>query len=272
MTARRSPPGAGSTSPSPSPPRLAIRPAAGSRSPCSATLHGLGEAAVATPPDAIEDAVAAAIVPEPADALIAVPPAPVDLGGIGKGLALRWACERIAPLLPEGAGALVDAGGDLAAVGAPPVDGWRVGIEDPVAPGEHVAVAVVPAGAIATSSVRVRLWRDPEGRAQHHLVDPRTSQPARTELLSVTVAAGDPAWAEVWTKALFLAGRAGDRARGPRAGHRGLVGGRDRSVRPDARRTRDERVGGRRAHRLTTGRPLGRLRTPSRVRSARMAP
>ncbi len=101
-----------------------------------------------------------------------------------------------------------------------PLDGWRVGIEDPVAPGEHVAVAVVPAGAIATSSVRVRHWRDAQGQAQHHLVDPRTWQPARSELLAVTVVDPDPAWAEVWTKALFLAGRA---AIGPEARERDIA-------------------------------------------------
>ncbi len=185
-----------------------------------ATLDRLGEAAVATPPDVIEAGVSAAITTEPAVALVIAPPAPVDLGGIGKGLALRWACERIGRLLPAGAGALIDAGGDLAAVGDAPADGWRVGIEDPVAPGEHVAVAMVPTGAIATSSVRVRYWRDAAGLAQHHLVDPRTSQPARSELLAVTVADADPAWAEVWTKALFLAGRAGI---GPEARERDIA-------------------------------------------------
>ena len=61
---------------------------------------------------------------------------------------------------------------------------------------------------MATSSVRVRHWVAPDGRAVHHLVDPHTGEPARTGLIAVTVAAADPAWAEVWSKALFLAGRA----------------------------------------------------------------
>ena len=73
---------------------------------------------------------------------------------------------------------------------------------------EPVAVVLVEDGAVATSSVRVRHWVAPDGRAVHHLVDPRTREPARTGLLAVTVAGPDPAWAEVWTKALFLAGRA----------------------------------------------------------------
>jgi thiamine biosynthesis lipoprotein len=123
-------------------------------------------------------------------------------------------------VLPEGAGLLIEAGGDVLAAGAPPADGWLVGIEDPVAgsdpDAEPVAVAALTSGAVATSSVRVRHWTAPDGTHVHHLLDPRTGEPARTGLLAVSVAAADPAWAEVWTKALFLAGRSAiaDEARG----------------------------------------------------------
>ena len=46
-----------------------------------------------------------------------------------------------------------------------------------------------------------------DGRVVHHLLDPRTGEPANDGLLAVTVAGADPAWAEVWSKALYLAGR-----------------------------------------------------------------
>ena len=143
---------------------------------------------------------------------ITVPPSPIDTGGIGKGLALRWAADRAANVLPTDAGLLLEAGGDIVSKGVPPVGAWRVAIEDPAMAGtpdaEPVAVVLVEDGAVATSSVGVRHWVAPDGRAVHHLVDPRTREPARTGLLAVTVAGPDPAWAEVWTKALFLAGRA----------------------------------------------------------------
>jgi len=143
---------------------------------------------------------------------ITVPPSPIDTGGIGKGLALRWAADRAANVLPRDAGLLLEAGGDIVSAGVPPVGAWRVAIEDPLTAGspgaEPVVVVLVEDGAVATSSVRVRHWVAPDGRAVHHLVDPRTREPARTGLLAVTVAGPDPAWAEVWTKALFLAGRA----------------------------------------------------------------
>jgi thiamine biosynthesis lipoprotein len=154
---------------------------------------------------------------------IRVPAVPLDSGGIGKGLALRWAARRAAAALPSGAGLLLDAGGDVLAAGVSPDGGWRVGIEDPLMPNpddDPVAVVTIPQGAVATSSIRVRSWTSPDGRRVHHLVDPRTGEPARTGLIAVTVAAADPAWAEVWTKALFLAGR---RAIADEARARGLA-------------------------------------------------
>ena len=152
------------------------------------------------------------LVPEgaPRASLVHAPAAPVDSGGIGKGLALRWAAAAAMRVLATGSGLLLDAGGDIASAGVAPADGWRVGIEDPIAPGpgaEPLAVVAVQRGAVATSSVRVRNWMGPDGRRMHHLLDPRSGQPARTGLIAVTVAGVDPAWTEVWTKALFLAGR-----------------------------------------------------------------
>ena len=172
---------------------------------------------------------------------VRVPHAPLDMGGIGKGLALRWAAARAIAVLPMGAGLLLEAGGDVVHAGVPPADGWMVGIEDPIAPpgpdGEPLVVVAVHDGAVATSSVRVRNWIGPDGHPVHHLVDPGTGEPARTGLLAVTVAGADPAWSEVWSKALFLAGRDGiadeARARGMAAwwvDDRGRLG-----MTPDAR-------------------------------------
>jgi len=58
--------------------------------------------------------------------------------------------------------------------------------------------------------VRVRRWRA-GGQEVHHLLDPRTGRPGGEGLLAVTVVDPDPAWAEVWSKSLFLAGPDGIR-------------------------------------------------------------
>ncbi|MHB1614615.1 MAG: FAD:protein FMN transferase, partial [Actinomycetes bacterium] len=134
---------------------------------------------------------------------------PIDLGGIGKGLAVRWAAEELTGI---GRGALVEAGGDIYAAGAgPDGTGWMVGVEDPRGGALPVAVLRLVDRAVTTSSIAVRRW-SVAGRAAHHLIDPRTGQPGGQGLLAVTVAETDPATSEVWSKSLFLAGRRGIRS------------------------------------------------------------
>jgi thiamine biosynthesis lipoprotein len=145
-----------------------------------------------------------------------VGPVPIDLGGIGKGLAVRWAAQR----LTHGTGYLVEAGGDcvcrgVTAEGSP----WRVGVEDPDDPTQPVAVLEVRDAAVATSSVRIRSWQI-AGHDVHHLIDPQTGQPGGTGLSAVTVIDADPAAAEVASKTLFLSGRRGVRTS---AEHLGLA-------------------------------------------------
>lgn len=143
-------------------------------------------------------------------------PVPVDLGGIGKGLALRWSANALdqateswrLPGGPETAHSfLIDAGGDIVARGAPgPSESWTVGIEDPGDATDPLAVVRIDGDrAIATSSIGRLRW-EVDGRSVHHLIDPRTGEPGVVDLQSVTVTAADPAWAEVWSKALFLEG------------------------------------------------------------------
>ncbi len=137
---------------------------------------------------------------------IRIGPHPVDLGGIGKGLAVRWALEQ---LIGHGSAALVEAGGDIGVSGAGPEgQGWKVGVEDPRGGQAPVAVLRAVDQAVATSSVRVRQWKVGDTPV-HHLIDPRTGAPGAGGLLAVTVLGPDPAWAEVWSKALFLTGRGG---------------------------------------------------------------
>jgi thiamine biosynthesis lipoprotein len=143
-------------------------------------------------------------------------PVPVDLGGIGKGLAVRWAAAKLRKV----DGYLLDAGGDCACKGVAPDGGpWRIGIEDPRDPARTIAVLSVYDGAVATSSVRIRSW-DIDGHAVHHLIDPLTGLPGGEGLLAVTVVDSDPAVAEVWSKVLFLVGSRGVRAS---AEHYGLA-------------------------------------------------
>jgi thiamine biosynthesis lipoprotein len=133
---------------------------------------------------------------------------PIDLGGIGKGLAVRWAT---AELRTAGSSVLVEAGGDMVAIGVGPEgSGWMIAVEDPFGGSEPAAVLRVRDRAVATSSTRVRSWTVGQTEV-HHLIDPRTRRPAEADLKSVTVVGLDPALAEVWSKSLFVLGREGIR-------------------------------------------------------------
>lgn len=126
----------------------------------------------------------------------------IDLGGIAKG----WIAERAALLLSQYVPACaVSAGGDMFLIGYPEgQDFWEVGLEDPRDPRINISVLSVQAGAVATSSVVKRAWKQ-EGISRHHLIDPRTGEPADTPWLSVTVLAPHTAAAETFAKAFLIA-------------------------------------------------------------------
>jgi len=139
-----------------------------------------------------------------------------DLGGIGKGLGVRWGARIVGHLnVPF----LLNAGGDLLAYGSGPDGrGWQIGVEDPTDPRRRIAALQLPlGGAVCTSSLARHHWRH-DGQEVHHLIDPRTGRPGGAGLLAVTVVGKDPAWTEVWSKVLFLHGATGiEHAAGQRA-------------------------------------------------------
>jgi thiamine biosynthesis lipoprotein len=127
----------------------------------------------------------------------------IDLSGIAKG----WIVEKAAQLLHQYVEVCgVSAGGDILFIGRP-LDGtdWDVYLEDPCSPMETLAQLHVRSGAVATSSIMKRTWRQGE-KVRHHLIDPRTAQPAKTDWLSVTVISPSVIEAEVYAKVILIAG------------------------------------------------------------------
>ncbi|WP_119070645.1 FAD:protein FMN transferase [Aggregatilinea lenta] len=130
--------------------------------------------------------------------------AQIDLGGTAKG----WTAEVIAERLAVHGPCLVDAGGDLVARGKPQDrPGWVVAVAEPGTADDTppiLSVAVVDQ-AVATTGIDYRRWRQ-GGKLQHHIIDPRTGQPARTDVESVTVICSTAAAAEAYAKAILLLG------------------------------------------------------------------
>lgn len=129
----------------------------------------------------------------------------LDLGGIGKG----WTADRciaLAASLAPGRGVLVDIGGDIAVAAPGPYDGtWPLGVTHGPDDDDLLGTVLLASGALTTSTVTRRRWTSDRGD-QHHVVDPRTGDAARTDLTSVTVTVRTAALSEVWSKALLIAG------------------------------------------------------------------
>jgi thiamine biosynthesis lipoprotein len=125
-----------------------------------------------------------------------------DTGGAGKGLA----ADLIANRLHGYSRFLVDCGGDIR-IGGPDalLRPYDVLVEHPLS-GERVFVLKLGPGAVATSGLNVRIWRDPEGRYAHHLLDPSTGEPAWTGLIGVTALGATAVAAETLAKAALLSG------------------------------------------------------------------
>jgi thiamine biosynthesis lipoprotein len=126
----------------------------------------------------------------------------LDLGGIAKG----WAAGQAAALLAAHGPALVDAGGDIAVSGAR-ADGspWPVGVGDPFTPSELLLTIALSRGGVATSGRDYRHWVQ-SGKPRHHIIDPRTGEPAATDVLAATVIGPDSCTAEAGAKAAFILG------------------------------------------------------------------
>ena len=140
-----------------------------------------------------------------------------DTGGTGKGLAADLLAERLA-----GYGRfVVDCGGDVRVGGLTlEMEPIEVMVAHPIT-GEHHFALTLAGGAAATSGLDVRLWRRPDGRFAHHLIDPSTGEPAWTGLVGTTAVAPSALEAETLSKFALLSGPL--RAREVLAEHGGLI-------------------------------------------------
>lgn len=120
------------------------------------------------------------------------PGAALDLGGIAKGALADILIDEL------GDDAVCNLGGDVRVRGAGPQgDGWHIGLCD------RSAVALTD-GAVCTSGTTRRRW----GESMHHLIDPRTGLPAKTDLAEVSVVTESAIRGEVYAKCAMLLGAA----------------------------------------------------------------
>ena len=127
----------------------------------------------------------------------------ITLGGIAKG----YAVDRAAKLLDDAGfdDFIIQAGGDMYVSGSKNAAPWVVGIRDPRGPRDQsFAVAPVRDRSFSTSGDYERGFVK-DGVRYHHILDPRTGEPARASR-SVTIMAKDAFTADAWSKVLFILG------------------------------------------------------------------
>ena len=135
-----------------------------------------------------------------------------SLGGIAKGYIADALCELLKRHGVEHA--IVNLGGNVKVFGGKP-DGrgntipFTVGLRVPkknVLREESFATVQLADGAVVTSGTYERGTRAPDGTWMHHIIDPRTGEPAETDLVSASVICDSALEADALATALIVMG------------------------------------------------------------------
>ena len=128
----------------------------------------------------------------------------LDFGGIAKG----WAAHQAMSRLRETGPALMNCGGDIALSGAL-LDGspWEIGVYKPFdRDSGYVEMLFLEHGCgVASSATDRRRWMQGD-QVRHHIIDPRTGLPAKSDVVSATVVAPTAVEAEAAAKSILIRG------------------------------------------------------------------
>ena len=126
----------------------------------------------------------------------------IDLGGIAKGYAIGLIGEFLDANGVENY--VINAGGDLVIAGNRFGRPWRIGIQNPYAPGVFASIELAGRHSLFTSGNYLRRYQLGDG-FRHHIIDPRTGE-SSTGQSSATVLGRDPVLADVAATALMIDG------------------------------------------------------------------
>jgi len=126
----------------------------------------------------------------------------LDLGAFAKG----YAIDQAVMIIKQNGikNAIINAGGDLRAIGAHGNRPWHIGVRHPTKAGTIAAIDTQGDESIFTSGNYERFYVY-EGQRYQHIIDPRTGYPS-TGTLSVTVIHQDAATADAAATAIMIAG------------------------------------------------------------------
>ncbi len=131
----------------------------------------------------------------------------LDLGGIGKG----YAADKCGEILKENhaTGAAIAVGGSVILYGENPNkdDGkWTIGIQDPGQTHNDTCMTFKSGPCFVSTSGDYEKVLEVNGQKYHHILDPHTGYPGKSNVTSVTVVADNGALTDALATACFLYG------------------------------------------------------------------
>jgi thiamine biosynthesis lipoprotein len=126
----------------------------------------------------------------------------LDFGGVAKG----WAAHQVVERLKEYSPVLMNAAGDIAISDSlTNGDPWQIGVRNPFVRDSDFETLKLDRCGVATSGKDRRHWNQ-NGLPRHHIIDPYTGQPARTDVITATIIAPTVMEAEAAAKAVLILG------------------------------------------------------------------
>ena len=132
----------------------------------------------------------------------------INLGAVGKGAACD---EVVSRYKKEGAkSGIVAIGGSIGVFGTKPNKAdWRIAIRDPFKgqdSSDSMAIIPIKSGYVSTSGAYEKNFYS-DGEFYHHILDPKTGYPSKSDLASVTVWSDSGLLSDLLSTACFVLGR-----------------------------------------------------------------
>lgn len=131
----------------------------------------------------------------------------LDLGAVGKGVAMDE-IRRELQAHPEVSGAVISVGGGILTYGKKPEGtAWQVAVTDPQDPSQSVGVLTLDGDYCVSTSGDYERYVEVDGVRYHHILDPRTGAPARSDVAGVTIVTKDGFYSDALSTACFVLGQ-----------------------------------------------------------------
>ena len=130
----------------------------------------------------------------------------VDVGGVAKGFVCDLARKTTQDY--EIKSGYISIGGNLMVIGNKPNgQPFKFGVRNPRGSvNDYIGIITLPNSTMATSGDYERYF-EMDGVRYHHILDPKTGWPAKTDLMSVSVVTTDGAYADFMSTYLFIKGK-----------------------------------------------------------------